>query len=108
MVSHTETLSITEPKRDTSDMVQLAELIGLNSEPTANQCISHLLSKLPNLRYFRLHAFDINCVDNEPLYFSSSKKLVTLQLPAHYLLICLSSAWALPPTLDSLKVEKVD
>ncbi|QSS60432.1 hypothetical protein I7I51_05231 [Histoplasma capsulatum] len=119
IVSRTETLKIAEPERDTSDVMELVQIAGLSTQPTANQSISYLLSKLPNLRSFSLHAFNINSVDNEPLNFSSSKRLVTLQLPAHCLLItlqlpahclliCLSPTPVLPSTLERLDVNEVD
>ncbi|EER38853.1 conserved hypothetical protein [Histoplasma capsulatum var. duboisii H88] len=50
MASRTETLNMEEPEKDTSDVMELAQMAGLDTQPSANESISHLLSKLPNLR----------------------------------------------------------
>ncbi|KKZ67830.1 hypothetical protein EMCG_06512 [[Emmonsia] crescens] len=114
MVSRTETLDISETEEEIIDVMKLVHIAGLDTQSTVNQIISHLLSKLPNLRSFHLHSLRGNSgiaiyrVDRKPLDLSSLRKIVTLQLSAHCLFTCLSSTPVLPLTLERLHVKDAD
>ncbi|KAL2361497.1 hypothetical protein RJZ56_005617 [Blastomyces dermatitidis] len=112
MVSRTKTLNISEPKENACDERELVQTAGLDAQLTVNQTISHLLSKLPNLSSFHLRSPRSNCfgrnrADRGPLNLSHLRKLVTLHLPVHYLLACLSPL-VLPATLERLHVKDGD